>query len=499
MNNIEQLKLITSITPSTNQKSIQRDNFNAFIHYGLNTFAGKEWSDGTLSPEIFNPKAQDVEQWVKVLKYAGAKGIIFTAKHHDGFCMWQTKTTDYSIKNSPYKNGQGDVVKELSLACKKHNMKMGIYLSPWDRNSDYYGTPQYDDFYCEQLTELLTNYGDIFAVWLDGACGAESDGKPKQKYDFQRYYALIRKISPKTIISNCGPDVRWVGNENGLAREAEWNVIPRLEVSEIKTMENSQKSEEQNMKLLKEADILSKDVGSRKFLSNYDEFVWCPAEVDVSIRKGWFYHKSQDYSLRSVNNLLKIYYGSVGGNSLLLLNVPPDRSGRINDVDVDRLVKFGDRVRYAFSKQVSIVKIDAPEHEDGNKIKNVLTYSYNKNSFDANSYYTPKQEQDIYTIKLKLDRVCKVDKVRIVENVSFSQRIESFKIYAIVKGKQILVYNGKTIGFNRIALLDKTVNTDELLIVIDSCRLKPYIEHIAVYETDGKKLRAPLLKRLFKK
>lgn len=495
----EKLGLVTSIVPSQVQKSIQRENFNAFIHYGLNTFAGKEWSDGTLSPEIFNPSDQNTEQWVKVLKYAGAKGIIFTAKHHDGFCMWQTNTTEYSIKNSPYKNGNGDVVKELADACKKHGVKFGVYLSPWDRNSKYYGTPEYDDFYCAQLTELLTKYGDIFAVWLDGACGAEGDGKAKQKYDFQRYYGLIRKISPKTVISNCGPDVRWVGNENGLAREAEWNIIPRLEVSEEKTMENSQQAEKQNMKLLKERDILAKDIGSREFLSKYDDFVWSPAEVDVSIRKGWFYHKSQDKSLRSLNNLLNIYFSSVGGNSLLLLNVPPDRSGRINDVDVDRLVKLGDAINLAFSKPISIAKIDAPEHEDGNKIKNVLTYSYNKNSFDANSYYTPKNESDSYEVTLKFDKEYRVDKIRLVENVAFSQRVENFTIYAYVKGKKTKVYRGKTIGYNRIALFDKIVLTDKIIIVIDKCRLKPYIEYICAYEKAGKIIRAPLLKRLFRK
>ncbi len=495
----KKLELITSIVPSKVQKSIQRENFNAFIHYGLNTFADKEWSDGTLSPEIFNPSEQDVEQWVKVLKYVGAKGIIFTAKHHDGFCMWQTNTTEYSIKNSPYKNGNGDVMQELSVACKKHGMKLGIYLSPWDRNSEFYGTPQYDDYYCTQLTELLTKYGDIFAVWLDGACGAEGDGKVKQKYDFQRYYALIRKISPKTVISNCGPDVRWVGNENGLARDAEWNVVPRLEVSEEKTMECSQQSENQNMKFLKESDMLGKDIGSRDFLSNYDDFVWSPAEVDVSIRKGWFYHKKQDHSLRSLNNLLNIYFTSVCGNSLLLLNVPPDTTGRINDVDVDKLVKFSHRIKSAFSKPIPISKIEAPEHDGGNKIKNVLIYSYNKNNFDANSYYTPKDEADSYEISLKFDKFYKVDKVRMVENVSFSQRVESYKIYAVVKDKRKLIYNGQTIGYNRVALFKKPILTDQIIIVIEQCRLKPYIEYICAFESDGKKVKVPLFKRLFGK
>ncbi len=497
--NREKLEKILQVTPSTIQKSIQRENFNAFIHYGLNTFVGKEWSDGTISPEVFNPSNQDAEQWVKVLKYAGAKGIIFTAKHHDGFCMWQTKTTEYSIKNSPYKDGKGDVVKEVSDACKKYGVKFGIYLSPWDRNSEYYGTEKYDDFYVSQLTELLTNYGEIFAVWLDGACGAESDGKKRQEYDFKRYYSVIRKLSPKTIISNCGPDVRWVGNENGTARKAEWNVIPRLITSEEKVIENSQSSENQNMKLLKESDILAKDIGSREYLDNFDDFVWSPAEVDVSIRPGWFYHKSQDRKIRSVRNLMNIYLGAVGGNSLLLLNVPPDRSGRISDYDVDVLVKFGDRVKSLLSKPVCVEKIVAPEHEGSNKIKNVLTYAYNKNSYDATSYYTPKEERESYEIKLTFDKPYKIDRMRIVENVAFSQRIENFKVTTNANGKEILLYEGETIGYNRIAVFNRTVLTDNLTLTIDKCRSKPYLEFVGVYETDGNNLKEPLIKRIFKK
>ena len=497
--NREKLEKIVQICPSTIQKSIQRENFNAFIHYGLNTFVGKEWSDGSVSPEVFNPSAQDVEQWVKVLKYAGAKGIIFTAKHHDGFCMWQTKTTEYSIKNSPYKNGKGDVVKEVSDACKKYGMKFGVYLSPWDRNSEYYGTEKYDEFYLEQLTELLTNYGEIFAVWLDGACGAESDGKKRQEYDFRRYYSTIRKISPKTIISNCGPDVRWVGNENGSARKSEWNVIPRLATSEEKIIENSQSCEKQNMKLLRESDILRKDLGSREYLDEFDDFVWSPAEVDVSIRPGWFYHKSQDRKIRSVRNLMNIYLGAVGGNSLLLLNVPPDRTGRISDADVDVLVKLGNRLNSLFSKPVTINKIIAPEHEGSHKIRNVLNYCYNKNSYDATAFYTPKEESDSYKIKLIFDKPCKIDKMRIVENVAYSQRIESFIISTEVKGKEIALYKGETIGYNRIAVFNRTVLTDNLTLTINKCRLKPYVEFIGVYETSVHGLKEPFYKRIFKK
>lgn len=476
----EKVQKYISIVPSTVQKSIQRDSFNVFIHYGLNTFADKEWSDGTLSAEMFNPSEQNTDQWIGLFKHIGAKGVILTAKHHDGFCLWQTQTTEYSVKNSPYKNGKGDVVKEVADSCKKFGLKFGLYLSPWDRNSKYYGTDQYDDFYCEQLKELLTGYGEIFCIWLDGACGAEADGKKKQEYDFNRYFALIRRLSPKTVISNCGPDVRWVGNEGGFARKSEWNVIPSTDSTQ-KTMDASQKSENQNMR--KPLDCMTKDLGSRSVLAQYDNFVWSPAEVDVSVRPGWFYHKNQDYRVRSVNNLLRIYLNSVGGNSLLLLNVPPDTAGRINDADVDKLLKFGEKIETAFSKPISIKDITAPKHEGSNKIRNVTVYSYNKNSYDANSYYTPEEEAEQYEIDITLDGVRNIDKMRIIENVAFSQRIEKFRILALTNKKCWQeVYSGTTIGYNRIALFDRTIKTDKIKLVIDECRSKPYIEYIGVYE-----------------
>ena len=278
----ERLKLYTSAVPNKVQANLQRNGFNAFIHYGLNTFANKEWSDGTLSPELFNP--QDTEQWVKVLKFAGFNGIVFTAKHHDGFCLWQTRTTDYSIAASPYKDGKGDLMAELRDACKKHGMRFGIYLSPWDRHSEKYGTPEYDDYYVAQLTELLTNYGEIFEVWLDGACEAEKDGKPKQKYDFERYYSVIRELQPNAVIANCGPDVRWAGNEDGIAKEGEWSVIPQIDFATGQIV-----SAHTDGATAEKVAVYDIDLGNRDNLKGYNDFIWCPAEVDVSIRPGWLF------------------------------------------------------------------------------------------------------------------------------------------------------------------------------------------------------------------
>ena len=239
----EDVSKYIKIVPSDRQKNYQNMGFNVYFHYGINTFTGKEWGDGKASPSLFNPKHQNTDQWVEAVKTAGAKGVILTCKHHDGFCLWPTKTTEYSVKNSPYKDGKGDVVKEVSDSCKKYGLKFGVYISPWDRNSQYYGTEKYNDFYMEQLTELLTNYGDVFCVWLDGACGAYMDGKARQNYDFERIYGTIRKLQPGACICSYGPDIRWVGNEGGYSRESEWNVVPNFQADTQRIADQSQQDE----------------------------------------------------------------------------------------------------------------------------------------------------------------------------------------------------------------------------------------------------------------
>lgn len=473
----ERLELYTSIVPTERQKRFESEPFNAFIHFGTTTFTSKEWGDGTFPPEKFNPTNLDTDQWCESLKAAGVTGIILTCKHHDGFCLWQTKTTEYSIKNSPYKNGKGDIVKELSDSCRKYGLHFGVYLSPWDRNSEYYSTPKYNDFYIEQLTELLTNYGDIYCVWLDGACGSHLDGKPKQVYDFARIYKTVYELSPTAVVSNCGPDVRWVGNEAGVARESEWNVVPKF-AFDVQTIEkNSQQEDDDNFKK-KTYDVIQSDLGSRGFLKDYDEFTWYPAEVDVSIRPRWFYHKGDDRKVRSLDNLLHIYYTSVGGNSLLLLNVPPDRTGRIHPKDVKRLKELGDAIRLAESCPVKPKTITAPEALDGNVIENVTK--------DDESYYTPSQESDKYTINIDFGKELEIDRVLLQEQCDFSQRIENFEIYALTDAGESLGYRGTTVGLKRFALFSKKVKAKGIKVVITSCRLRPYIMRVQAYEAKGR-------------
>lgn len=469
------LDIYTKVVPSQRQKLFCESGFHAFIHYGTNTFTGKEWGDGKAPASIFNPTNQDTDQWVSALKDGGAKGVIITAKHHDGFCLWQTDTTEYSIKNSPYKEGKGDVVQEVSDSCKKYGLKFGFYLSPWDRNSEFYGTDKYNDFYIEQLTELLTKYGDVFCVWLDGACGSYMDGKDKQVYDFSRIYETVYKYHPDAVVSNCGPDIRWVGNEGGFARKSEWNVVPMFSFDLQTIADNSQQADDGKFSK-KGADVISSDLGSQEFLANYDEFMWYPAEVDVSIRPGWFYHKKEDKKVRSLNNLLSIYYNSVGGNSLLLLNVPPNKEGRLADMDVARLKELGEEIRKGTTNPVKIKSFAAPDAGEGTDFKNCLK---------DNGSFTPQKEADNYQFVLKFNQCEKIDKVLLEENCDFSQRIETFEIYASLNGKEQKVYDGTVVGFCRYAMFKKAVDADSIRIAITACRNKPYLKNISVLKAGG--------------
>lgn len=474
MNN-ELLKKYVSIVPTAVQKNIQEMGFYSFIHFGINTFIDAEWSDGKESPQLFNPINLNCNQWCEALSAAGATGVILTAKHHDGFCLWQTKTTEYSVKNSPWKNGKGDVVQELRNACDKFGLKLGIYLSPWDRNSEYYATSKYNDFYIEQLKELLTNYGEIFNLWLDGACGSHMDGKPVQEYDFDRYYALVRDLQPNCAISTCGPDVRWVGNEGGFCRRSEWNVVPAFNAGTQKIMGDSQK-DKGGLKANKRS-CISVDLGSRKILKNYDEFIWYPAEVDVSIRPGWFYHSVEDDKVRSVDDLLNIYYSSTGGNAMLLLNVPPNKDGLFHITDCNRLKELGARLKSAFKNKIDYV------------VDNISPLSIGDLK-DLNNSTISMKLADSYDISVKFDQKS-IDKVLLKEDINYSQRVEKFIITSYINGHKKRLYSGTIIGGNKIVIFKKPVLTDNLVFTIQRCRLEPYLKTFEIYETDNNLPKKP--------
>ena len=320
--------------PSAAQLQWQRDELAMFLHFGINTFTDREWGDGREDPALFDPSALDTMQWARAARDAGFRALVLTAKHHDGFCLWPTGTTSHSVARSPWRNGRGDVVREFVTACRATGLRPGLYLSPWDRNHPTYGdSPRYNDVYAAQLTELLTRYGPIAEVWFDGANGEGPDGK-RQVYDWARFWQVVRRLQPQAVIfSDAGPDVRWCGNERGTAGDPNWSAVDPSAVP------------------YPGAD----GPGITAALQHGDPegAVWRPAEVDVSIRPGWFHHAAEDEKVRSVDDLVELYFTSVGRNGKLLLNVPPTREGLLHPTDVARLAGFHDALSRMFEADLA--------------------------------------------------------------------------------------------------------------------------------------------------
>ncbi|MFA6948446.1 MAG: alpha-L-fucosidase, partial [Eubacteriales bacterium] len=427
------VKDLVKVTPSARQLAYQQLEFYAFTHITVNTFTDREWGDGTEPESVFNPTALDCEQWVRAIADAGMRGIIITCKHHDGFCLWQSKVTEHCMKNSPYKNGSGDIVREMSDACRKYGMKFGVYLSPWDRNASCYGdSEKYNDFYVAQLRELLTNYGEVFSVWFDGACGEGPNGK-RQIYDWNRYYSVIRELQPNACIAICGPDVRWCGNEAGAARESEWSVVPARMTNTEKVAEASQKDEFDTAHL-REVSASTADLGSREIVAGEPAMIWYPAEVDTSIRPGWFYHASEDDKVRSFDTLIDIYYNTVGGNAMLLLNIPPDRRGLIHENDAARLHEVGEYLRSTFAHNLAETAKFTASCDDGvHKIDNVRRDE--TLTLDYENYYKAPDGCENADIEIDMGGVKNVSHVVLKENIALSQRIEQFAIDVMENGE----------------------------------------------------------------
>lgn len=437
----QKVDMASRLVPSSQQLEWQRMELTAFLHFGINTFTDREWGDGTENPALFNPTALDADQWVRTLKEAGFKMVIITAKHHDGFCLWPTKTTRHSVASSPWKDGKGDVVKELREACDRHQMKFGVYLSPWDRNAGCYGdSPAYNKFFIEQLTELLTNYGEVHEVWFDGANGEGPNGK-KQEYDWDAFYATIRKLQPKAVTAIMGDDVRWVGNEKGIGRETEWSATVLTPGVYARAAENN-----------KALGIYgkSKDLGGRDMLAKAKELFWYPSEVDVSIRPGWFYHDRQNNKVKSLKHLTDIYFQSVGYNSVLLLNIPPDKRGLIHEADVNRLKEFRQYLDRVFSDNRIL---------EGDKLWKV--------SPGEQREYLFKQDSRVNVILLQ-------------EDITKGQRVESTQIEVWKDGRWEVVAEGTTVGYKRIFRIPE-VNASKLRVTVTGSRGKAYISRVAAY------------------
>ena len=461
---------LAAVVPHERQVRFQQLEFYAFIHFTVNTFTDKEWGDGTESPQIFNPEKLDAEQWVTAVKSAGMKGLILTCKHHDGFCLWPSKQTKHTVRYSPWKNGGGDVVREVSEACKKHGIKFGVYLSPWDRNCELYGQGKaYDDFFVGQLTELLTDYGEVFSVWFDGACGEGPNGK-KQYYDWERYYSVIRKLQPGACISVCGPDIRWCGNEAGHTRTAEWSVVPlRARDSEI-ISEKSQHEDNEEFRMRK-VDARDADLGSRAILENERELIWYPAEVNTSIRPGWFWHENENDKVRSLEELVHIYNNSVGGNATFLLNVPPTPDGLLHENDVNRLGELGEYIEKAFRTNL----LDSAEFTaDNGNIEAVRQDGYDE-------YFIVPKGNTTAEITAEWASPVTVGNIVMKENILLGQRVESFTVEAKTDGEYTEVWKGTVIGYKRIVPL-KNITAKAIRIRITDSRTEPALAFLGIYE-----------------
>lgn len=409
--------------PTSRQLAWQSMETNAFVHFGPNTFTDVEWGGGKEDPNLFDPTALDCEQWVRTFKEAGFKGVIITAKHHDGFCLWPSKLSTHTVAQSKWRNGKGDVLKELSAACRKYGLKMGVYLSPWDRNHPTYGTPEYNKVFAGMLEEVLAHYGPIFEVWFDGANGEGPNGK-KQQYDWDLFHRTVRKFQPNAVMfSDSGPDVRWVGNEEGFAGETCWGTIP---------------SDRYQPGTPLYAELTE---GRRS------GDVWIPAECDVSIRPGWFYHADQDAKVRTPENLLDLYEKSVGRNSLLLLNVPPDRRGLINDADVAALKGFA-----ALRARIY-----------GNDLAKGVRMAGTGGT-------------TIFTLPAPVT----FDRIALAEPIKEGQRIASFTVEARDGGAWRPIARGTTVGHRRI-LLVPTATTDTLRVVIEDALAPAKLLPIGLY------------------
>ncbi len=412
-----------------------------FFHFGMNTFTDKEWGDGKEDPAIFNPTELDTEQWIRAIKEAGFTCAILTAKHHDGFCLWQTKYTDHSVKNSPYKNGQGDIVKEFTKACEKYGIKAGIYLSPWDRHEKSWGKEEYNDFYVGQLRELLTNYGEIREVWWDGA------GSTEAVYDWERWAKTVKELQPKAVIfGSLGAtpwvDVRWVGNEKGIAGKPCYATI-----------------DEHSLIVENTAELNSGKLGAKRFI---------PAEADVSIRPGWFYHSEQDDKVRSPQNLMELWFNSIGSNAGFLLNLPPDRRGLVHENDVKALLSFKKCLDSLMKENLALNCEFCGESVDNFPLDNLI---------EKDKFFVPKDKSFSFEVKLPIKR--KINTLMISEAIELGHKVTKIKASAFINGKWQELFINDIIGYKLAQLFDEVI-TDRVKVEVTSLDI-PALRDFGLY------------------
>ncbi len=405
-----------------------------FLHFGVNTFTNREWGDGREDPQVFAPAQLDARQWARAARAAGFRAMILTAKHHDGFCLWPSRTTTHTVARSPWRAGRGDVVREFTEACRAEGLRPGVYLSPWDRNNPAYGdSPRYNDLYCEQLTELLTGYGEMAEVWFDGANGEGPNGK-RQVYDWPRVFGLVRRLQPHAVMfSDAGPDVRWCGNERGVAGDPNWSTVDPAAVPAPG----------------------ASGPGVAAALQHGDPkgTVWRPAEADVSIRPGWFYHPAEDERVRTVDQLVNLYFSSVGRNSKLLLNVPPTPAGLLHETDVSRLSGMDDRLRTLFAGDLAAGR---------------------RTAWRSTAARSAVAEVD-------LGRSANVSVVRLEEDIAKGQSVSRYAIAGLDESGWRELARGTTIGYAKIDQLPFSV-VRRIRVAIDDAVERPRPVRIKLYD-----------------
>ncbi|NCT95642.1 MAG: alpha-L-fucosidase [Chitinophagaceae bacterium] len=439
--------------PTATQLQWHEKEFYLFIHFGPNTFTDKEWGDGKEDPTVFNPTALDCRQWARLAKKAGAKGIILTAKHHDGFSLWPSQYSTHTVRESKWMDGKGDVVKSLSEACKAEGIEMGVYISPWDRNHPAYGTPAYNDVYIATMKELLTGYGQYFELWWDGANGEGPNGK-KQQYDFKRFEDSAFHYQPQLIIfSDIGPSIRWCGNENGFIGNTNWNLLD--------TAGFSRGLGAPHVDTLNQGNINGKH--------------WIPAEADVSIRPGWFYHTAEDSKVKTPETLFNIYLRSVGNGGNLLLNVPPDRRGRFHEADSAALMGFAELRKKAFAN--NLFQKAVVTSNDLNKRN--LSAIRQEQSPTTNTYWQASQAAGSELV-FQLNKTTSINAIVLQEMIRYGQRVSGFRIEAWVNNAYQTVFEGTTIGRKKIASF-QTVETNRLKIIFTQGKAPAFIRFVGGY------------------
>ena len=442
--------------PSDRQIDWHRRGTYAFVHFNMNTFTDLEWGHGQESPETFHPTELDTDQWCRVFKSAGMTGVIITAKHHDGFCLWPSAVTEHDVASSRWRDGEGDVLKDLSESCARFDLDFGVYLSPWDRNNPLYGTGDaYNQYFAEQLREVLTNYGPVFEVWFDGACGEGPNGK-RQVYDFPMFHQVVRSLHPNAcIFSDAGPDVRWIGNERGIVGETNWNSLNRDDFYPGIPGRNRELNEGQER-------------GTH----------WLPGEADVSIRPGWYYHESQDDRVKNLDQLLEIWYGSIGRGANLLLNFPVDRRGLVHENDVAAVLEMRAAVDSILQEDLAAGRPAMSEQTRGGDESRFA--SGNCVDGDADTYWAAVDGADTATIEIELAKPSPVDHVVLREHIPLGQRIRKFSVQCRTVDGWTTVAKGTTVGNRRIVRFP-AVMANRIRIVIEDARSSPTLAEVGVY------------------